>query len=121
MRLRGTFDQAHGDAHARTFAPGTPFEEVVGTQGFGDLARPLQTALEEHRRPAPDDPDLAATERAELRDQLLGEPVAEEFLATVVAQIAERQHHQAWSRHWRCGFCATSGSALHFGDEPITP
>ena len=39
-------------------------------------------------------PTCAATQRAELRDQLLGQTIAEVLLAAVFTEIAERQHHE---------------------------
>ena len=87
LRLVARFDEARGDAHTRALAPHAALEQVVGAQRFADLARALQAAFEDHRRPSRQHAEAAAAQRAELRDHLLGQPVAEVLLPAVVAEI----------------------------------
>src|SRR6185369_2637562 len=98
LRFSGRFNQSCGDPDARFITARAALEQVLRLQGLADLARPLQTAFEEHRRPAADDPDLTATQGPELRDEFFGETVAEIFLAAVVTEIAERKHDETHVR-----------------------
>src|SRR6185503_17082517 len=118
LRLGGGLNQTCRDPHARTVATRAALEQVLRLQRVADLTRPLQAALEEHRRPAADDADLTAAQRSELRDEFLGETVAEVFLAAIVTEIAERQHHEA---HLRCRRRSgrVRADARHAPDEPI--
>ena len=87
-------DELRGDADAIALAAHAALEQVVGRQLASDLARAFRRSLEQHGRRARDDAEPARAQPADLRDHLLGQPVAEIFLRRIVAQIRERQHHE---------------------------
>ena len=94
MGLVADLNELRGDAHAAAGAADAPFQYVRDAELAADLLDGLVGRLVRHRRRARDDAEPGRVQAPELRDHLLGEPVAERVVLSVAAQMLEGQHDQ---------------------------
>ena len=83
-------DELGGDAHAVAGAADAALDHVAGAERAADLAHVRALAAEGERGVAGDHHEVA--EARELRDDVLGDAVAEVGLFRIAAHVVERQH-----------------------------
>ena len=104
-RLTLHVHQRRRDADSRRVAADAAFEQVVDAKFLPDLDHILARGLVLHRRRAPDDVNALRVERAQLRDRLVGDAIAEELVfrlpldsRTAARRAAPRQKQLRHSR-----------------------
>ena len=101
VRVSGHIDQLGGDAQLIAGALHAPFQDGAHVQLPADLADGERVALELHAGGAAD--HVHVLDLGQLRDDVLGEPVAEELLLRIAAHVHEGQHGDAGGPRFRNG------------------
>src|SRR5215210_4236367 len=99
MMVRSGVDELRGDPDRIARSTDASLEHVRDTELTGDLPQRLRALLVVHRGGTRD--HLQCWDRRELRDDLLGDAVAEVLVVATRAQVEEGQHGDGALGRWR--------------------